>query len=155
MENLGMVLGLLGAVCAALFSGIGSAYGVGLAGRAAAGAVTDNPDLFSKVLILQLLPGTQGIYGLLVAFVTLTRIGILGGSGDLTIAQGLMYLVACLPIAVVGLISAIYQGRTSVASIQVVIKKPDQFGKAMLFPSMVETYAILALLISFLAVANI
>lgn len=155
MENLGMVLGLLGAVCAALFAGIGSAYGVGLAGRAAAGAVTDNPDLFSKVLILQLLPGTQGIYGLLVAFVTLTRIGILGGSGDLTIAQGLMYLVACLPIAVVGLISAIYQGRTSVASIQVVIKKPDQFGKAMLFPSMVETYAILALLISFLAVANI
>ena len=67
-------------------------------------------------------------------------------------ATGLMYLAACLPIAIVGLISAIHQGKTSVASIGVVIKKPDQFGKAMLFPAMVETYAILALLISILAI---
>ena len=60
-----------------------------------------------------------------------------------------------MPIAVVGLVSAIHQGKTSVASIGVVAKKPDQFGKAMLFPAMVETYAILALLISILAVTNI
>ena len=151
--SMGLVLALLGAASAALFAGIGSAIGVGLGGRAAAGAVTENPDLFSKVLILQLLPGTQGIYGLLVAFVTLSQIGLLGGSpADLTLAQGLMYFVACLPIAVVGLISAIHQGKTSVASIGVVTKKPDQFGKAMLFPAMVETYAILALLISILAI---
>lgn len=156
MDNLGMVLGLAGAVCAALFAGIGSAYGVGLAGRAGAGAITENPDLFSKVLILQLLPGTQGIYGLLVAFVTLTKIGVLGsGSTALTTGQGLMYLIACLPIAIVGLISAIYQGQTSVAAIHVVTKKPDEFGKAMLFPAMVETYAILALLISILSVSSL
>lgn len=153
--ELGMVLALAGAVCAVLFSGIGSAYGVGLGGRAAAGAVTENPELFSKVLILQLLPGTQGIYGLLVAFVLLSRIGLLGGAPVTDTMTGLMYFVACLPIAVVGLISAIYQGRTSVASINVVIKKPDQFGKAMLFPAMVETYAILALLISILAVFSL
>ncbi len=156
MDNVGMVLALLGAATATLFAGIGSAIGVGTAGRAAAGAVTENPDLFSRVLILQLLPGTQGIYGLLVAFVTLAQIGLLGGGGAaLTLSEGLLYFVACLPIAFVGLISAIYQGRTSVACINLVIKKPDQFGKAMLFPSMVETYAILALLISILAVFSI
>ena len=44
---------------------------------------------------------------------------------------------------------------TSAASIGIIAKRPDQFGKAMLFPAMVETYAILALLISFLAVSGV
>ena len=70
MDNLGMVFGLTGAAIAALFAGIGSAVGVGIAGQAAAGATSEKPDLFGKVLVLQLLPGTQGIYGLLIAFIT-------------------------------------------------------------------------------------
>lgn len=151
--SLGVVLGLLGAVLAAAMAGIGSAIGVGRAGSAAAGVVTESPDKFSKVLILQLLPGTQGIYGLLIAFIALSKLGILGGGvSELTVAEGLTYLAACLPIAVVGLFSAILQGKTAVASIGVVAKKPEQFGKAMIFPAMVETYAILALLVSILAV---
>ena len=154
MENLGLVLALSGAALAALLAGIGSALGVGMGGRAAAGAVTEKPELFSKVLILQLLPGTQGIYGLLVAFVALSRIGVLGGTAP-SFETGLAYFVACLPIAIVGLFSAIHQGQTSVASIGLVTKKPDQFGKAMLLPAMVETYAILALLISILAIFNL
>ena len=154
MENLGLVLALTGASLAALLAGIGSAIGVGMGGRAAAGAVTEKPDLFSKVLILQLLPGTQGIYGLLVAFVALSRIGVLGGEAP-NFETGLAYLVACLPIAIVGLVSAVHQGKTSVASIGLVTKKPDQFGKAMLVPAMVETYAILALLISILAIFSL
>ena len=80
-----------------------------------------------------------------------------GGGADMSmsISQGLLYLAACLPIGVVGLVSARHQGRTSVASIGIVAKKPEQFGKAMLFPAMVETYAILALLISILAVFSL
>ena len=156
MENLGIVFALLGVACATLFAGIGSAVGVGMGGRAAAGVMTEKPELFGKVLILQLLPGTQGIYGLLVAFVTLSRIGIIGGGAvDLTLSQGLLYFVACLPIALVGLFSAIHQGKTSVASIGMLAKRPDTFGKAMLLPAMVETYAILALLISIMAVFNL
>ena len=153
--NTGTFLALFGAVLATALAGVGSAWGVGMAGQAAAGVVAEDPDQFAKVLILQLLPGTQGIYGLLVTFITLSRIGILGGSLVADTATGLAYLFACLPIAIVGLISAYHQGKTSVASIGVVAKKPDQFGKAMLFPAMVETYAILALLISILAVTNI
>jgi V/A-type H+-transporting ATPase subunit K len=153
--NTGTFLALFGAVLATALAGVGSAWGVGMAGQAAAGVVAEDPDQFAKVLILQLLPGTQGIYGLLVTFITLSRIGILGGSPVADTATGLAYLFACLPIAIVGLISAYHQGKTSVASIGVVAKKPDQFGKAMLFPAMVETYAILALLISILAVTNI
>ncbi|MEE1229330.1 MAG: V-type ATP synthase subunit K [Lachnospiraceae bacterium] len=153
--SLGMVYALTGAVLATVLAGIGSAWAVGFAGQAAAGVVAEDPEQFAKVLILQLLPGTQGIYGLLVTFITLSQIGVLGGDPITDTKKGLMYLLACLPIAVVGLISAYHQGKTSVASIGIVAKKPDQFGKAMLFPAMVETYAILALLVSILAITNI
>ncbi len=153
--TLGMVLALTGAVLSTALAGIGSAWGVGIAGQAAAGVVSEDPDQFAKVLIMQLLPGTQGIYGLLVTFITLSQIGILGGNPITDTHTGLMYLLACLPIAIVGLVSAYHQGRTSVASIGIIAKKPDQFGKAMLFPAMVETYAILALLISILVITNI
>lgn len=95
INNLGVGLALLGAALAALLAGIGSAIGVGIAGEAAAGVVTEDPGKFGKVLLLQLLPGTQGIYGLLIAFITLSNIGILGGSGDISFAKGLMYLFAC------------------------------------------------------------
>ena len=149
----GIVWALLGAAISVALAGIGSAIGVGTAGRAAAGVVTEDPDKFAKVLLL---PGTQGIYGLLVAFLALSKVGILGGGvADISLETGLMIFVACLPIAIAGLLSAIHQGKTSVASIGIVAKKPEQFGKAMLFPAMVETYAILALLISILAVSGI
>ena len=156
MSHLGIVYALLGAAVAVFLSGAGSAIGVGIAGQAASGVVSEDPSKFAKVLIMQLLPGTQGIYGLLVGFITLSKIGLLGGGMlELTPQQGLLVLAACLPIGIVGLISGKYQGMTSAAAIGIVAKKPEQFGKAMLFPAMVETYAILALLISFLAVSGI
>lgn len=155
MESLGLVFALLGAAMAALFAGIGSAVGVGIAGRSAAGVVTEDPGKFSKVLIMQLLPGTQGIYGLLIAFITLSQIGLLGGNADVSMAKGLLYLAACLPIAFVGLISAISQGKAAASGIMLVAKKPEQMSKAMIFAAMVETYAILALLVSILAIFGI
>ena len=156
MSELGIVYALLGAAVAVFLAGTGSAIGVGIAGQVASGVVTEDPSKFAKVLIMQLLPGTQGIYGLLVGFITLSKVGLLGGSvADLDVKTGLLILAACLPIGIVGLLSAISQGKTAAAAIGIVAKKPDQFGKAMLFPAMVETYAILALLISILAVTAI
>ena len=156
MSHLGIVYALLGAALAVFLAGAGSAIGVGIAGQAASGVVSEVPSKFAKVLIMQLLPGTQGIYGLLVGFITLSKIGLLGGGMlELTPQQGLLVLAACLPIGIVGLISGKSQGKTSAAAIGIVAKKPEQFGKAMLFPAMVETYAILALLISILAVTNL
>ena len=156
MSQLGIVYALLGAAVAVFLAGAGSALGVGIAGQAASGVMAEDPSKFAKVLILQLLPGTQGLYGLIIGFVTLSKIGRLGGGPvDVSVQTGLLILAACLPIGIVGLISGKSQGKTAAAAIGIVAKKPDQFGKAMLFPAMVETYAILALLISFLAVSAI
>lgn len=156
MDKYGIVFALCGAVLAALAAGMGSAKGVGMAGEAAAGVITEDPSKFGKVLILQLLPGTQGIYGLLIAFIALSKTGIIGGqSVEITLVQGLLYFGACMPMALVGYVSAVSQARVAVASIAVVAKRPEQFGKAMIFPAMVETYAILALLVSMLAINGI
>ena len=122
MDNLGLVFAVTGGALSALLAGMGSAKGVGMGGEAAAGVITEDPSLFSKVLILQLLPGTQGIYGLLIAFITFTQIGVLGGSSDISLAKGLMYFAACMPMAIVGYYSAIKQARSSVASIALIAK---------------------------------
>ncbi len=67
----GTSFAVLGAALAVIFSGMGSSKGVGLAGEAGTGILTEDPTKFGKVLLLQALPGTQGIYGLLVAFLIL------------------------------------------------------------------------------------
>ena len=126
--ELGIVYALLGAAIAVLLSGAGSAIGVGIAGQAASGVVTEDPGKFVKVLIMQLLPGTQGLYGLIIGFITLAKVGLLGGAtAAISTSSGLLVLAACLPIGVVGLISGIYQGKTSAASIGIVAKRPEQF----------------------------
>ena len=155
MNNLGIIFALAGAIISALVAGIGSAKAVGMCGEAAAGVCSDDPSKFGKVLILQLLPGTQGIYGLLIAFITLSQIGILGGSADLSWQKGLLYFLGCLPMAIVGYLSAIKQGKAAISGISLVAKRPDQSSKAIIFASIVETYAILALLVSILAVSGI
>ena len=125
MSQLGIVYALLGAALAVFLAGAGSAIGVGIAGQAASGVVSEDPSKFAKVLVIQLLPGTQGIYGLLVGFITLSKIGLLGGGVlDLTPQQGLLVLAACLPVGIVGLISGRAQGQTAAAAIGIVAKKP-------------------------------
>lgn len=150
----GQILGLLGAALAVLMAGIGSARGVAIAGQASAGVCSENPNVFGQALVLELLPGTQGIYGFLIGFIVLQSMGILGGSGlvPMTTAQGLLMLVSCLPIAIVGLISAIFQGKVAASAIGLLGRHSDMGGKGILMTVMVETYAILALLASFLMV---
>ncbi len=147
----GIVIALLGAALAVILPGIGSAMGVGLVGQSAAGVVTEDPDKFGQTLLLQALPGTQGIYGLLTGFLIMQQVGVIGGNLlDLTSGQGLTVLMAAAPIALVGLLSAIFQGRAAAAGIGLIAKRPEELGKAIIYAVMVETYAVLALLASIL-----
>ena len=157
MDKLGFVIAILGAALAAILPGIASAKAVGFVGEAGSGLLTEDPSMFGKVLILQILPGTQGLYGFLTAFILLNRLGIIGGTPveTLSISQGLLYFVACMPIAITGYLSAIYQGKVAVSGVSLLAKKSDQLAKAMTMAALVETYAILTLLVSLLAILSI
>lgn len=149
----GLVIAIIGAFFAAVLPGIGSAYGVQIGGQAAAGVVSEKPELFGKLLVLQALPGTQGIYGFLTAVLIMVRTGLLSGNPvALTAAQGWAFFVAALPMAIVGLLSAISQGKAAVAAIHMTAKQPDSSAKGITMTALVETYAILALLVSVLLV---
>lgn len=151
----GLVLAFLGSAISVGLAGWGSAIGVGMTGVAAAGVVTEDPNKFGKTLLLQALPGTQGIYGLLIGFLIWQKIGVFGTLVDLTLQQGFMIFLASLPIGFIGLVSAIYQGRAASAGVSIVAKRPEELAKGMVYAAMVETYAVLALLASFLMLSGI
>ena len=152
----GAFFGFLGAALAAGLACVGSAKGTGIAGEAGAGLLAEDPSQFSKCMILQVIPGTQGLYGLVVWFFAIFRMGLLSGSlPELTIAQGFQYFAACLPMALGGLFSAIAQGRVAAGSINILAKKPDHWAKGMVLCITVEFYAILSLLASMLMIINI
>ena len=145
----GYALGLLGAGLAALLAGIGSAKGTGIAGEAGAGLVSEDPSKFGKAMILQVIPGTQGLYGFVIWFLAYSKLAAVGAAG-VSVAQGLQVLAACLPIALGGLLSGIAQGKVAAASVNILAKKPDDWSKGMILCITVEFYAILSLLASFM-----
>ncbi|MEG0779494.1 MAG: V-type ATP synthase subunit K [Oscillospiraceae bacterium] len=152
----GLAFALLGAGLAAVLSGIGSAKGTGIAGEAGTGLLCADPSKFGKVMILQVIPGTQGLYGLVVWFFAIFRMGLLSGGGaDMSVQLGLQYFVACMPMALGGLFSAIAQGRVAAGAINILAKKPDDWAKGMVLCITVEFYAILSLLASMLMIINI
>ena len=146
----GYALGLLGAGLAALLAGIGSAKGTGIAGEAGAGLVSEDPSKFGKAMILQVIPGTQGLYGFVIWFIAFNKL-----VPGMSVAEGLQVLAACLPIALGGLLSGIAQGKVAAASVNILAKKPDDWSKGMILCITVEFYAILALLASFMMLGRI
>ena len=114
--------------------------------------LADDPSKFGQALLLQALPGTQGIYGLVTAFLILMKIGLFGGEVVLDFSQGMYLLAASLPIAIVGYFSGIAQGRVAAAGIGLVSRRDGQVVKAITSAALVETYAIFALLVSILPV---
>ncbi|MCK9265527.1 V-type ATP synthase subunit K [bacterium] len=148
--ELGMIYALAGAALAVFLCGTGSSIGIGYAGTAANGVLSEEPDKFGIMLLLVALPGTQGIYGFLTGFLVLIKVGILGGAdvAVVDVVKGLQILVACIPIAVSGLFSAIHQGKVCAAGIAVASKQPEASMRALVYGALVETYAILALVVS-------
>ena len=145
METLvGLALGYLG-IFLAVMAAVGSAIGTGIAGQAASGVVTEEPTRFVPALVLQALPGTQGIYGFVVGFLLLGKLNVIT-----TTAHGWLFVLSGLPVFLGGVLSAIYQGRVAAAAINMVAKRPEELAKGIIFAVVVEFYAILSFLGSFL-----
>ncbi len=152
--ELGMFFALAGVGIAVGLAGAGSSMGVGIASEAAAGVVIADPSKFGRLLVLQLLPGTQGLYGLIVGIMVMLNCGVLGGTVP-DVPTGLAYFSACIPMAIGGLISAVAQGKVCASGVNIIAKKPEEGGKAIVSASLVELYALLAFIVSFLVVINI
>ena len=146
---------VLGAALAVIFGGLGSAIGLAKVGETGVGLISEEPEKFGRVLILQALPGTQGIYGLLTAIIILQKFGIFGGQQNISLTGGILAMIAGIIVGVVGLLSAIYQGSVAAQGVQVIAKKPEEFGKPIIMAAMIETYAVLALLVGILIVNSI
>lgn len=153
--TLGLAFAILGAALAIGLAGSGSAIGIGIAGEACAGVTTEDPKKFGKLILLQVLPGTQGIYGFLAAIWVMLKVNLLETGIDISTETGLQLLWASLPIAIVGLISGVYQGKVCAAGAGIVAKRPEESGKAIVFAAMVETYAVLGLLITILLINGV
>ena len=154
--ELGFTLAVLGGAIAVVLGGIGSAIGVGLAGQASSGVMSEDPGKFGSLLLLVALPGTQCIYGFLSAFLVMLKIGLVGEAlKTLTVYQGWQVLIACLPVAFAGLISGIHQGKVCASGVYMVAKQPKDIMKPVIMAALVETYAVLGLLISILLLQGI
>lgn len=154
---MGNAYALIGAAIAVLFAGIGSAIGVSGAAQTAAGVISEDPDKFGKTMVLQLLPASQGLYGFIVGFMVLLFVVIaptdaIVANGGLQTGEGLAVLGLCLPIGIVGMFSAIYQGKVCSASINMVARRPELSGRGITMGIFVEIFALFALVISILGV---
>lgn len=149
----GPSIALIATTLTAALAGWGSAKAVGSVGTVVAGVLTEDPAKYGKLLILQALPGTQGIYGLIVWFIYMIFSGTMTGAPKpITPDQGWMIFAACLPMMIVGFFSAVHQGRVAAAGCSLVAKRPEEQSKAIVLAAMVETYAIFALLVSILTI---
>ena len=155
-QNTGLAIGLLGAGLAACLAGAGSGIGTGIAGQAGTGLVAEDPSKFGKIMILQVVPGTQGLYGLVVFFFAIMQMGLLDGTAaSPSFVDGCRYFAACMPIAIAGLVTAIAQGKVAAGSINLLAKNPDHWAKGMILCITVEFYAILSLLASMLMLLSL
>ncbi len=155
VELMGTAIAFLGASLAVGLPCSGSAKGVGTVGRAGAGVLSVDPGKFSRVLILQILPGTQGLYGLVVWFLALMKLGFFDGNLVIfTLQEGFAFFGACMPVAIGGFVFGIVQGRLGAGGLSLMSKRPNEISKSIILAIMVEFYSILALLSTFLMLNN-
>jgi len=152
----GLAIGFLGAGIACALCCAGSARGCGLAGEAGTALLCEDPSAFGKVMILQVIPGTQGLYGLVIWFFAILQMGVFSGTAvGLSVVDGLRVAAACLPMALGGGISAPAQGRVAATAVNLMAKRPNDWAKGIILCITVEFYAILSLLASFLMLLNL
>ncbi|MDZ4858536.1 MAG: V-type ATP synthase subunit K [Candidatus Hydrogenedentes bacterium] len=148
--ELGRGLAYSGAALAFGLGGCGSARGIAIASQQAAGVLGEKPDLFGRLLVMVALPGTQGFYGFIAAFMMAMQTGLVEGDVHVSPGTGLALLMVGFGTGLALYVSAVYQGHASAAGIALIARREDAAGRAILFPALVETYAVIALLAAIL-----
>jgi len=150
--EIGRGLAIAGAGLAVGLGCAGSAKGIGVASQAAAGVISEKPNLFGQLLVMIALPGTQGFYGFITAIMIFMNTGLISGSLVIAPNTGIALLFMGLGVGIALLVSGIWQGEASAAGISLIARRPEESGRALLFPALVETYAVVALLAGILVI---
>ena len=143
---------VIGAIVVVTVSCLGSAKGILIASSQAAGILSEKPELFGKLLVLMALPGTQGFYGFICAIMIALRTGVIIGNLNITPVIGVSILLIAIATSLVEYLTALIQARAATAAINLTGKQPEEGGRAILIPALIETYAVIALLISILLI---
>ena len=154
----GIAIALAGAAVATFMAGIGSSIGLATAGRSAAGVLSEKPERYGLLTLLVVLPSTQGIYGFVIGLIVMLNLNMFGEEGmqALSLVKGLEIFAACLPVAIAGMFSGIHQGKACAGGILMTAKRPEMCMKAgVVYAALVEFYAILGFLVSFLMLGQI
>ncbi len=154
---MGVILVFVGALICALLGFLGSAIGMRGIGKAATGVISERPELAGKMIVLQALLGSQGIYGLVGAFLLLNFSGILGATElpSIDTMTGILFLIAGLPIGISGLFTAMFQGAVASSAVLMVSKNESSLGSGIILVAMIETWAIFGILLSFIFLTSI
>ncbi|MGB9832463.1 MAG: permease [Caldisericum exile] len=136
----------IGAAWVAAMGAIGSGIGIGRTTSHAGGILSEKPELFGKTLVLMALPGTQGFYSLVVMFLMLQFFGFVAGTPKASLSQGIAALFVGIFIGLVEFKTALDQAHSALGALDLTAKRPEESGRAILLPALVETYAILGLL---------
>ena len=147
-ENLPYILAAAGILISIAMTGIGSAKGAAMIGKAASALISEQPEKFGQSLVLQMMSASQGLYGFIIGFLIFINIGNEG----FTMNDALKYLVAGTIMGITGYFTAIQQSAAATAGIQILAKKPEHSTKGVIYSAMIETYAIFAFVISVLIV---
>jgi V/A-type H+-transporting ATPase subunit K len=153
----GPVWAFAGAAFAIIGGGIGSAIGLSSASNTASGIITEDADKFGRVLLLAAMPSTQGIYGFITALLVMILTGLLFGEAvpDLSAKAGFSIFLSCLPVAFLGAVTGAYQGLASAGAAGMVARRDEEAGRALIFPALVETYAVFALITTVLMLLSL
>jgi len=146
----GLAFAFLGAAIATFVACIGSIMGVSMTGQAGAGLLTEKPELAGKVITLMVLPGSQGLYGMVISLLFIFSYGpVISGEVTISLSQGIALLAASLPVAFTCVTSGPYQAKVCSAGMHMIAKDDRMTGRVITMAALVETYALLGFLISF------
>lgn len=146
----GLIIAFIGAGLATMLPCLGSILGVSMVGQAGAGLLTEKPDLAGKVITLAVLPGSQGLYGMVISLLFIFNYGpVITATVPLTLLEGIMLFTSFLPVMFTCVTSAPFQAKVCVSGLHMLAKDGRLAGRVITMAALVETYALLGFLISF------
>lgn len=150
-DHWALALAFLGAALATAIPCYGSSIGVSIVGQAGSGLITEKPDMAGRVITLAVIPGSQGLYGMVISLLFLFNYAppILNGTVALSFADGIALFAAFMPVTIAAFGSSPYQGKVCAAGMHLLAKDAGLMGRVITLAALVETYALLGFLISF------